>query len=430
MSAAVQGAIITGAPNLRPLPVLIAELRHLFPQDLDSFRYSGRLETGGQWHVALQNLLRPEMKDSLLGCLAEVCHLNWEPEPVFAVLDCDFSSSRLMDLKTPEPWRVDADKYMLALQLGSFYPPSDSRHIDIDKETHERLLYRPTRPQLWVDNISLQISEDAKKHYLSAVGECSPDYAVTKDFLENVTYIPYHRFVKALDTCISHALPCLISAQKWSPYLHKTTEGPPFIKSSFWVLNHVLDRFPIVKRNMTWEPKSADFVVYFDDASYSGDQIVEFVFSYNENNPSLRDMKGIVFIIPFMSNNAEARLHRIKSRVLAAAPDLKFEIFRTETFYTLAETIGTESKSLHRGYSKYAIYFDHKIADGVSTLDYVLKGRIPALEQLEIIEKYPKRKEEQIIALFPVTARCLIPPYKPIQRCNESEMQRIRDATN
>ena len=245
----------------------------------------------------------------------------------------------------------------------------------------------------------------------------------------------------------------ILGANNVSGALNKFTTKIPIDKSSFWVL---LLSYPLLKK----KPKDIIFnfelalefetmhyfkskkytkdFLFFDDCSYSGFQLFNNVigksqkeltllaseFNYNINinpkksllikkNPS--KLINIHLILPYISTIALNNLTILNQRSLFNMN--LYNNYTIPTYYELIDpsTINRIEKNLKIYMDEYKtpIYFDHKFADGLSTIpSFILPGYI-------INKNSNKKSNKKIISYYPYIENC----YK-----NKDFQQKIKNA--
>ena len=270
------------------------------------------------------------------------------------------------------------------------------------------------------------------------------DRELASHLINNITHVSFENFYESLKISISKFnetikddYVIILGANNASGALNKFTTKIPINKSSFWVL---LLSYPFLKK----KPKDIIFnfelalefetmhyfkskkytkdFLFFDDCSYSGFQLFNNVigksekeltllaseFNYNINinskksllikkNPS--KLINIHLILPYISTIALNNVTILNQRSLFNMN--LYNNYTIPTYYELIDpsTINKIEKNLKIDMDEYKtpIYFDHKFADGLSTIPYfILPGYV--------INN--KNKNKKIISYYPYIENC------------------------
>ena len=270
------------------------------------------------------------------------------------------------------------------------------------------------------------------------------DRELASHLINNITHVSFENFYESLKISISKFnetikddYVIILGANNASGALNKFTTKIPINKSSFWVL---LLSYPLLKK----KPKDIIFnfelalefetmhyfkskkytkdFLFFDDCSYSGFQLFNNVigksekeltllaseFNYNINinskksllikkNPS--KLINIHLILPYISTIALNNVTILNQRSLFNMN--LYNNYTIPTYYELIDpsTINKIEKNLKIYMDEYKtpIYFDHKFADGLSTIPYfILPGYV--------INN--KNKNKKIISYYPYIENC------------------------
>lgn len=192
-----------------------------------------------------------------------------------------------------------------------------------------------------------------------------------------------------------------------------------------------------------------DVIVLIDDCIYSGQQMGSTVGAINIYN---KKVYKFYLLVPYISNKGLSRIKSnfrnnisLKSSTLIA-PKIQFKLTSTTSILSPEEIDKIKNYYRYWGVSfsnKYLIYFDHKLADSLSTIPHFYLGIVPSNKNLELIKKYVIEKNKlmndkkykklaikldvfsyiNIIPLFknckhyttklsPESPKCPAPPYK------------------
>lgn len=182
----------------------------------------------------------------------------------------------------------------------------------------------------WINNHSLKYREEASK------------------FRSKTIHISFDRFKEKLGQI------CGEIREIYSKYENIVLIIPNKMdKSNFWISCYIFYYLMDIVTHVVFNIQDFDhikeksLIIIVDDASYSGKQISLY------SQGALKSPHHILFAIPYMSNNA---LKKIKSEFVSNKLNILM-CESTEIFYIFN---GGQKKL-------YPIYFDHKLADMVST---------------------------------------------------------------
>lgn len=234
----------------------------------------------------------------------------------------------------------------------------------------------------------------------------SLDQKTAKRFTKNITYISYDKFLERLQASIDS--------------FKKAIQNEPYIivvpaessrKSNFWVAS--LAQKYLQDTSLTQILKDTQLpdylaqhenihnLVCLDDASYSGQQMEDFIQEIKNANAKYSNLK-FYLIIPFMAKAAEEKLKhywisdRLKMYCLS-------ELFRSQD-EALVRKNATEATSRTPPGSLALTYFAHKIADVWSVHASLIYGTPLGTPEREWSTP-PKGKTARLLPQF-------TPPYK------------------
>jgi predicted phosphoribosyltransferase len=249
-------------------------------------------------------------------------------------------------------------------------------------------------------------NKNAVKKFLDA---CEPEVKyICAEIIKETEHISYEKFLARLNSCICHLL-----------YLHNNNR-PLFIylgnsydleeykeKSNYWIYLYVElfikyitnDKIDIrLITDFNHQLIENDMVVLIDDCIYSGLQMGSTIESiYNKNLTKLNFYLLVPFITSygiekikesFKYNNFLRKSKLIFSKFLKK-PKMVKDILSEPEVITLFKYYNNFMISSYNYIgTKSLIYFDHKVADLVSTITPFYMGIVPSKKNLAIIEKY------------------------------------------
>lgn len=260
---------------------------------------------------------------------------------------------------------------------------------DVLSETHQALLRLGLAPNRSLANLRVQ----------------KRVYDENKDLISVTTPIRFPEFYRQALKCFKAVAHLCMHAKK---HLHVISDRQ---KSNEWMAVLFVDFL----QRMNWSKrvnmdiveydsalngglKKDALLVFFDDMAYSGYQLKEYV----ESIPVEGD-QGIVIAVPFLTRVAQGRMfdaiEKNNGAVSSNSDDDDYawkenNIFNVLIYGKLVPTIREIDRLLVRKYksNKAAVYFDHKIADNVSTYPDVYHKYIPK----NVSQPFYKRRGVQI----------------------------------
>jgi len=303
------------------------------------------------------------------------------------------------------------------------------------------------------------LDKDQVRKFINA---CEPEVKeIAQKIINNTTHISFENFLARMNTCIYNLMTIVNVNRPVFVYLGKDTSIDSIKnKSNYWLYLYVKEfiRYITNDKNeviLTTDLNSSslhtdDIIVLIDDCIYSGQQMGSTVGAINIYN---KKAYKFYLLVPYISNKG---LSRIKSNFRSnqgslkystlIAPKIQFKLTSTTSILSPEEIDKIKHYYRYWGVSfsnKYLIYFDHKLADSLSTIPYFYLGIVPSNKNLELIKKYLIEKNKllndkkykklgikldifsylNIIPLFknckhytsrlsPESPKCPAPPYK------------------
>jgi hypothetical protein len=211
-------------------------------------------------------------------------------------------------------------------------------------------------------------------------------------------------------------------------------------------MNYLLSM--IFKNDNDKELKDNDTIIFIDDCVYTGQQMYENITNLNND----KKLKLNIFILAsFISKEGEELLRSIKkfkiffNSHLNYIPHINDYLTEKETnlmsfYYTninIKNLPNYDYNNFERFTDKYLIYFDHKLADGVSTIPLFYSGVVPNINNIRVLSNSTKTQMQENLEIIPLfkncekirnistdEPQCPSTPYKKIS--NEKFMKKIK----
>jgi hypothetical protein len=225
--------------------------------------------------------------------------------------------------------------------------------------------------------------------------------------LNCIKYIPHEIFIEKIRSQINEIYKYRDETNnKINIFLNQED----YVKSSYWISNYI-DKFikekdkkcnvNIIDKFNINNLKDNSNVFVIDDCIYSGQQMSSTISKIRARFDNTMNKKiNILLFTPYIS---EVGLNRIMDQVIIDqnSPIYKtnfkffYDLFKYETIVPLSSYLTfDDAYNIAKYYpfdntsfalSKYPIYFDHKVADSVSTFPYIFSGIVANLKNKKII---------------------------------------------
>lgn len=226
-----------------------------------------------------------------------------------------------------------------------------------------------------------------------------------KKLLDNIIHISYDTFIQQIKNNLDEVIPLKLEDRPIFVYI----DDNDINKSTFWVYMHI-EQFlneKKIKTKIIYNLKEVlddDIVLLVDDCIYSGNQMTLKI------NNLLTDKESKLFklflFVPYMS--LEGKLQILLKFKFNMNYNFKFKFFITKYIEILPlknYLTFEEAKNIFKYYNisyndvlgKYLIYFDHKVADDISTFPQIFNGLVPNQKNKEIQEQKQKIKNTYFI---------------------------------
>ena len=224
---------------------------------------------------------------------------------------------------------------------------------------------------------------------------------IIRKIIKHTLHISFERFLLSFNEIIKKLLEFRQSI--------KITERPIFVyldityenykqKSNYWLyillksnLNKI--KIKLINKIDDSEIKDDDIIVFLDDAIYSGQQMGNTLFKFN-NNKKIK--LNLCLLVPYITTKGENLIKKVKkhNHTLDNCDLIFFNylLIENDTNKILTDD---EIKTIEEFYpyffetfdDKYLLYFDHKLADLVSTIPIFYSGLVPNTYNKDIIKR-------------------------------------------
>jgi len=310
--------------------------------------------------------------------------------------------------------------------MFTFYSMKAFKNLFMQKEAKCRnskksKLYYPTP-------LSYNFNQENVKHFLE---NSAPDVRnILEKLLKNTLHISYNEFVSLLEINMHYFLKThkMNTNKPLHVFLFNTPESNTIYryKSNMWVMNHLISSFPKIQFNVINDIndeciQDGDTILILDDCIYSGQQIGGEVIYKNMLKNTKNNLQICVFA-PFMSNEGMKTIdYYYKRNEQLRNKNCKIHIFAQVIIKPIKELLDVnEFKKIFKYYNqqdigqeeKYAIYFDHKLADYKSTFPYIYSGVVPNQYNMQLLKKIDESKHVlqqkyiQKLEIYPLFQNC------------------------
>jgi hypothetical protein len=200
-------------------------------------------------------------------------------------------------------------------------------------------------------------------------------------------------------------------------------------KSNVWVLSLLSKKFPKQIFNIIHDTNSdcvndGDTILLLDDCVYSGQQIGGEVI-YNQMLNNVKRNLQICVLAPYISNEGkESIIYYFKRNDRLRDNACLLKIFSQVVIKPINKLLQTNEvtvfKNIFKYYdqtdrrqeNKYAIYFDHKLADDQSTWPYIYSGVVPNKYNMQLLQQINKTKYIlrdkyiELLEIYPLFQHC------------------------
>jgi hypothetical protein len=266
---------------------------------------------------------------------------------------------------------------------------------------------------------------------------------ICKKIFDNTMHISFELFLTRFNICIKEFLNFYNSNRPIYILIDNIIYNDFQFKSNYWLyyyFQNYIKRNTIIIYNIDNKLlKNNDTILIIDDCAYTGAQIVS---SIENMNNKYKLKLNYYILVPFISKFAYDNILKLTSLYIKDF-DKYFKIFinkniiyplTCEDILTIEEIdeIGNYYPRLTFFYGTSLIYFDHKLADYISTITLFYNGVVPNQKNKRILEEFQKEFSTKLrinsnqLDIVPViknckkyinnfninSPKCPYPPYK------------------
>lgn len=257
-----------------------------------------------------------------------------------------------------------------------------------------------------------KINEKNKELFLAKTAEDVRD--IMKYILDITIHVSYETFVKKIKENLIQVLKKYYEINNTIfVFLNKFEYKS---KSNYWMYKYILYFLKNIQKDVKIiftleeeEIKDNDIILLIDDCIFSGEQISSTIVKITDYYNKIKKVKLILFV-PYISKRGIRWIKDsyIKNKFLKECIFIisNHEIIEPLTYYLnrddLVKLFKYYDDEFH--YDKYAIYFDHKLADNVSTFPQIYNGIVPNEKNLKLLMK--EETDINQYDYFPLITNC------------------------
>jgi hypothetical protein len=262
---------------------------------------------------------------------------------------------------------------------------------------------------------------------------------IVKKIIRNTKYVSNKDFFYKLNKNIKHLLEKTKNNKVIYVYINENNTKT----SNYWLYSYLKkilkSKLITINSSNIKTLKKDDYVVFIDDCIYSGNQLGGIIagFMY-DNKEQIKYKLNIYVLVSYISTDGKKF---IKTVFKNNNEQKKYKLFFNKYVYKLKSTtkiLTKEEIELMNAYypriklmdidsrrqyfeDKQLIYFQHKLADGTSTISLFYKGLVPNKHNLEILSNYTDDDFDKLM-IYPLILNCKyskhfnnqcpLPPYK------------------
>ena len=233
---------------------------------------------------------------------------------------------------------------------------------------------------------------------------------IVKKIISNTHHISFESFIISFKDLIKK-FESYIKTSRLTSKDKKSKNRPIFIfidklkrdykqKSNYWLyklFKELCINFEIITISSFTDDKikTNDFVLFLDDCIYSGTQMSNSItfnsMVFTENKLKL----NICVLVPFITEMGKLTIER-GMRLNTTLDECSFKIFHNKLIKETTNSILTTDEIIQMDnfYNKYEtfnnrylIYFDHKLADNISTIPLFYSGLVPCIHNKNLLMK-------------------------------------------
>jgi hypothetical protein len=273
----------------------------------------------------------------------------------------------------------------------------------------------------YLEILNYPISEKNKQLFLNHI-ESEKDRKAMEKFINQIVHITHQQFFNAIDQVIDKVITFQKDKNLKDRPIFVFTKSTEKNKSSYWIYTYIKKYFNAknIKIILTHEIdydswQDNDIFLFVDDCIYSGSQMsttiteVMDALQIDETNNTKKKINSLL-VVPYISDTGESRILRVVNSYHSKKEYFNFEIIYLKKILPADNYLNSEEyKSIFEYYpnansakvefKNYLIYFDHKVADGVSSFPYIFNGIVPNNRNKPILVKICANKAKINILL-------------------------------
>jgi hypothetical protein len=226
-------------------------------------------------------------------------------------------------------------------------------------------------------------------------------YAMKK-FLDNIIHISHDTFIQQIKNNLEKNIIIANKLEDRPLFFYINSYGKKD-KSNYWVYNYIkqflneknIETVLLSENNNDYkELIDNDIVLLADDCVYSGDQMMKTMSALYTQLDNEKNIQLLLFV-PYMSLEGKNNIvDKFIYNQKFFPKKLKLSISEYIEILPLNKYLNSEeAKSIFKYYTihtelnKYIIYFDHKVADYISSYPYIFNGLVPNEKNKTIMNK-------------------------------------------
>jgi len=275
-----------------------------------------------------------------------------------------------------------------------------------------------------------------KKNIKKFINESDDDVKpIVKKIIKNTKYINFNEFMKELYKSVNYLLKYLKKNKKQVFYVYKTKEFEN--KSNGWIYKYLQYMMNFLEPNIKIhlidnsfiKIMNDDFIILTDDCIYTGNQMRNNVRDINKN---IKKKVKIFIVCPFLTSQSIDLLNYwMNTSENINNNELIISKHKNIDKYLIDKFLNFEERSLLASYygnlnleviinddddiyyttfnGNYLLYFNHKLADYLSTISLFYMGVVPNKYNKKIFEKRVESgfKGQLKFQVIPLISNCL-----------------------
>jgi hypothetical protein len=217
---------------------------------------------------------------------------------------------------------------------------------------------------------------------------------IVKKIIDNTNYISYIELKRNLSIIINNLIIYILENKKEEVYIFQNKKNKN--KSNYWIslfliykLKDSNIKYTIID-NYYLNIKNDDIIIFIDDCIYSGEQMSSILktFIISKKIKSL----NICLVVPYISTIGKQLIikeidkHNLKLFFYKELTENTSTILTDDEIEKIEDFYPDEDDIINNFKNKYLIYFDHKLADGISTIPLFYSGVMPTFYNKLLLE--------------------------------------------